>query len=147
MVSVGGVESNPTAVSNARAALGLTYAVPLHYPVQGIDRWLTVNGHYGSLVLTDRDDILARHFLFVGSHQEVALQDFFENDHARAVLQIYQELKQALAAHDLDATLRLARRISARYVIVPWPVEKAAYRDEHFSLLDVTRYDFSASPP
>jgi hypothetical protein len=136
MIRLGVVDSSPTAISNARSALGLSYAVPLYYPVQGLSRWLENHGQFGALVLTDRDDMLVQNLHFVGSRQEVQLQDA-GTAQAAVVLQIYNRLKQALGEHNLGEIIDLARLIKARYVIVPWPVENAAYRDAHFSLINL----------
>ena len=136
VVRVGLVNSNPAAINNARSALGLSYRVPLYYPVEGISRWLRDNGQFNSLVLTDRDDMLVRNLHFVGSRQEVALQDS-QTDQASAVLFIHTRLKRTLSTQNLSEAMILAKEIEARYLIVPWPVEKAVYRDDYFSLIDL----------
>lgn len=128
-------ETNPSRISNARSALGLVQITPLYYTTRGIEGWLRVHAIPGSLILTDRDDILSLEFYYIGSQQEVLLQGFGDA-RAEAIKNVHLRLANAFQRQDLSAVLELARSVEADYVVIPWcPEVPTLYTDKNFSLI------------
>lgn len=136
---VGAVDArNPSAVQNARYALGIAYDQPYFFSTIGARRWLEDHPDSYHRLLTDRDEFMLLNRSVVGPRQvAVAPTDSLDADSAATFSRAFFETRAALEHRDLDALLRIARRIGADMVVIPWSVPDAVYRDSHFSLVPV----------
>jgi hypothetical protein len=121
------------AVTNARAALGLTAgSAPLYYSTQGIRDWLGSHTAPGTRILTDRDDmILLRDRVIVGPRQVGAAT--FEV--SGRLVDMYLQTSRAMQSRDTARVIELANGYGADFAVVPWPVAGARYADEWFSVV------------
>lgn len=125
-------------LENARSALGLSAvsAAPLYYSTQNVREWLARNTPPGARILTDRDDmILLRDRNIIGNRQVGATAYYATLEQTDFFLQT----SRAMGAKDTGRLRELARSYGVDFVVVPWRVEDAAFRDDSFSVLAVRK--------
>jgi len=139
MGAVGVVKtSDPAAVANARAALGIAHTTPFYYSTVGILDWFRNNTPTHTRILTDRDEfVLLRDYEIVGARQVAAVPPRAGVE-LPDLSQLYFDTLNALRTHDLPRLQRLAANCGADYIVVPWRVPNSVYSDEYFSIVAVT---------
>jgi hypothetical protein len=120
----------------ARHFLGLSgEGRRFYYSSRPAIRWLDDHTTAKDLVLTNVDDFtMLKRARTTGLFLNVVHMDVWELRRGSWAKSL-EALDRSMATGDTEQVKRLARRLGATYAVVPWPVEGAAYRDEHFSIL------------
>jgi len=135
MTAIGVVdERSPASVANARSALGISAKAPFYYATRGVSAWIKANTPSNARILTDRDDlVLLSDKIIIGSRQVGVTTFYASQEHADA----FFWAADAFNSRDTAKVERVARALDADYFVVPWPVDRPAYADEHFSVVAV----------
>jgi len=121
----------------ARQYLGLATEGPrFYYSAKRLLDWLGENAGPDDRVLTDRNEVTLAGIPVVGPFQNVAMLSVAETSRREWKRQL-DEVRTALASHDVAELRRVAKELDATLVVVPWPEAGALYQDENFSVLRV----------
>jgi hypothetical protein len=121
----------------ARQFLALPEDGPrFYYSVQNAISWANLHIAKNERVLSDRNDLLLADVEVIGAFNSLqnkgvatrALREWRES-----VEDVYRAFRSA----DMREVERAGRKYNAVYAIVPWPVEGAAHRDRHFSIVRI----------
>jgi hypothetical protein len=121
----------------ARQYLGIATEGPrFYYSAKGLLDWLDKHAGPGDRVLTDRNEVTLAGIPVVGPFQNVAMLSVAEASRRDWKEQL-DEVRKALASHDIAEVRKVAKTLGATLVVVPWPEPGALYQDEYFSVLRV----------
>lgn len=98
--------------------------------------WLEKNAGPKDRILTNLNEFHGSRVETVGPFLGIVNMDVWDVRRANWA-QSLDAIDRALATRDLDKVLALARSLGATYAVVDWPVEGAAYRDRHYSIVRV----------
>lgn len=121
----------------ARQFLGLAgEGHRFYYSSRGALAWLRLNAKPGETVLTNLNEFYMSPVKAVGPFLDIVTMDVWDvrrADWAQALVSI----DDAMASHDLDRVIGIARRVGATYAVVDWAVDNAVYRDAFYSIVRV----------
>jgi len=130
-------EDDTLRILYARQYLGLATEGPrFYYSAKHLLAWLDANAGPNDRVLTDRNEVTLAGIPVVGPFQNVAMLSVAEASRREWKRQL-DEVRTALASHDVAELRRVAKTLDATLVVVPWPEAGALYQDSSFSVLRV----------
>ena len=124
----------------ARQFLGLAdEGRRFYYSARDAIRWLDQNAQPNELVLTNVDAFIMLRAKTAGTFLDIVRMDVWDTRRG-AWARSLDSVDALMATGDTERVVRFAKMLGASWAVVTWPVEGAAYRDSHFSIIRIT-YD------
>jgi hypothetical protein len=131
------LEDDSLRLSYARQFLGLPEDGPrFYYSIRNAIAWLDLHAAEDERVLSDRNDLMLAKVEVIGDLNSLQKKGVTAGV-VRALRGAVEDVHRAFRLADMRELERVGRKYGATFAVVPWPVEGAAYRDRHFSIIRI----------